>query len=117
MKDINISFDKNNIKDSLIIKFSFNEYKNDIEFVLIDRRRKVIKKEDIQLKKNEECNKNKIKEKPKFNYFILIIEWFIYIDNIDFSKYDIVVNIYQMIFNDYRENLKINDGNKNKIED
>ena len=55
MKDINISFDKNNIKDSLIIKFSFNEYKNDIEFVLIDRRRKVIKKENIQLKKNEEC--------------------------------------------------------------
>ena len=63
-------------------------------------------------------NVNKIKKKkPKFNYFILIKEWFIYIDNIDFSKYDIVVNIYQMIFNDYKENLKINDGNKNKIED
>jgi len=123
LKDINISFDKNSIKDSLIIKFSSNEYKNDIEFVLIDRRRQIIKKEDIQLKKNEEskkneeCKKNEIKEKPKFNYSILIKEWFIYIDNIDFSKYDIVVNIYQMIFNDYRGNLNISDGDKNKIED
>ena len=61
LKDINISFDKNDIKDSLILKMSsprFNE--ETIEFFLIDRKRNT--KDKKEMKEIKEDNKKKKKD-------------------------------------------------------
>ena len=121
LKDINLTFDKNEIKDSLIIKFTYNDNSgitDRLEFIIINRKR--IKKKDKEEKNDlekKEIKKNEIKQKEKYNYDILIKDWLSYLDNINFKNYENVVNIYQMIFNEYRGNLKINAQDKNEIEE
>ena len=118
-----MTFDKNEIKDSLIIKFFYNDIVNDntdkLEFIIIDRKRKIIKDNEENEEKDvkKEIKINEIKQKEKYNYSLLVKEWLNYLDNIDFKNFENVVNIYQMIFNEYRGNLKINDEDKNKIEE
>ena len=76
LKDINISFDKNDIKDSLILKMSsprFNE--ETIEFFLIDRKRntkdkkeiKEIKEDNNKEKKDSINNENNIEDVKNIN--------------------------------------------------
>ena len=140
LKDINISFDKNDVKDSLILKMSsprFNE--ETIEFLLINRKRiskeikeiKETKEDDNKEKKNsnnnenngnqnnikgkKDNNMNQIKKNEKNNYSILIKEWFTYLDMNDFKKYDLVIEDYSMIFSGFRGNLNVKDGENDKI--
>ena len=127
LKDIKLAFDKNEIKDSLIIKFTYTDIIKDnsdkLELTIIDRKRKIIKdneeKEKGEKEKEEkkDIKKNEIKQKEKYNYSIIIKEWLDYLDNIDFKKYENIASIYQMIFNEYRGNLKINDEEQNTIEE
>jgi hypothetical protein len=127
LKDIKLAFDKNEIKDSLIIKFTYTDIIKDnsdkLELTIIDRKRKIIKdneeKEKGEKEKEEkkDIKKNEIKQKEKYNYSIIIKEWLDYLDNIDFKKYENIVSIYQMIFNEYRGNLKVNEEENNTIEE
>ena len=127
LKDIKLAFDKNEIKDSLIIKFTYTDIIKDnsdkLELTIIDRKRKIIKDNEEKEKGEKEkedkkdIKKNEIKQKEKYNYSIIIKEWLDYLDNIDFKKYENIASIYQMIFNEYRGNLKINDEEQNTIEE
>ena len=127
LKDIKLAFDKNEIKDSLIIKFTYTDIIKDnsdkLELTIIDRKRKIIKEKEEKEKGEKEkeekkdIKKNEIKQKEKYNYSIIIKEWLDYLDNIDFKKYENIVSIYQMIFNEYRGNLKVNEEENNTIEE
>ena len=100
LKDINLNFDKNEIRDSLILQISENKYKENIEFILIDRKKSIKKPEEINTDE-----KNEIKKKEKYNYSILIKEWFTYIDSNNFNKYELVLDEYKMLFSEYRGKL------------
>ena len=112
LKDLNLFFDKNKQKNSLIIKLNYKKFKNDIEFILIDRKRKS-QLEELNLV--EEEDNNEIKEKS--DYSIILNDWFSYIDNIDFKKYDIVLSKYKILFKDNKRNIKLNDMKKEKVEE
>jgi hypothetical protein len=132
LKDMSLYFDKNELKNTLIINFSSTESKENIEFSVINRK-SIIDKENTtnrilnnNLSDNnnneiKEENKNDIKENDnkenKFNYSLLIKEWFTYIDKMDFKTYDLVVNKYEMLFNESRENFNINEGSHSEIEE
>ena len=119
LKDLDLSFDKNDLKDSLILNLSNSGYK-DIEFYIINRKRAIKKKEDINLNKNEvkdKINNNEIKEKEKYNYSIIIKEWFTYKDSNNFKNYELVLNEYRMLFNGYRGKLIIKDDDESKMKE
>ena len=71
--------------------------------------------------KSNKIAKNEIKEikekKVKINNSNLMKEWFDYLNNIDFKKYEIVIYNYKMIFRDYKGKLKIKSGEKNLIKE
>ena len=129
LRDMYLSFDKNERINTLILKLSSDDIFFEIEFVLIDRKKKIIEEEkdeedeenkekEIKAKKTDEEIKNEIKENIRLNYALLIKEWFTYIDNINFkTKYENVVNLYQMLFNDYRGRLKIKSKDKDTLEE
>ncbi len=144
LKDMNIYFDKNTVKKSLIINISSKKNNENMEFTLIDRKQKVQAEKTVErIRKNNSCiilneknitldqkkekeNKNEIKDnknkeneknEKNLNYSILIKEWFTYMDRIDFTKYEIVINKYDMLFNESRESLKIKEVNVSEIEE
>ena len=137
LKGMDISLETDKINNSIIFKFASSKKKNEIQFILIDRQRKIEKKininntkfkneynEKIKIKddkseQNKDIIKNEIKEikdekeeKQKINYSNLMKEWFDYLNNIDFKKYEIVIYNYKMIFRDYKGKLKIKSGEK-----
>ena len=75
------------------------------------------KRKKKKKKKKKDIKKNEIKQKEKYNYTKLTKEMLNYLENIDFKNYENVVNIYQMIFNEYRGNIKIKNDENNKIEE
>ena len=115
LKDLNLIFDKNQENNSLILKFDNKKYKNDLEFVFIDRRKKE-GKEELDLVEEEE-NNEKSEKKEKLNTSIIIKGWFCYIDNINFKTYDIVLSKYKILFKENKRNLKVKEIKSNKIEE
>jgi len=83
----------------------------------------IIKETESKEKENKDKNvkdDNKIKENnkdKKFNYSILIKEWFTYIDGMDFKEYDVVINKYDMLFNEDRQSLNVKENETSKIEE
>ena len=116
LKDINLIFDKNEQKDSLIVKINHKKYKNDIEFVLIDRKSKEQKGELNLIEEEEEFNEIIEKDKQS-DYSILMNEWFSYQDNINFKNYDIVLSKYKLFFKDNKRKMKVKEINSNKIQE
>ena len=114
LKDLNLIFDKNEENNSLIIKFNNKKYKNDLEFIFIDRRKKE-EKEDLDLVEEEIEEKDEKNE--KLNPNIIIRDWFCYIDNINFKNYDIVLSKYNILFRDNKRNLKFKEIKSNKLEE
>ena len=99
---------------------------NEKNITLNKNQEKENKNEIKEKQKNEKENKNEIKEnknkgneknEKNLNYSILIKEWFTYMDRIDFTKYEIVINKYDMLFNESRESLKIKEVNVSEIEE
>jgi hypothetical protein len=86
LKDINISFDKNDIKDSLILKMSSHRFNEEtIEFFLIDRKRntkeekeiKEIKEDNNKEKKDSINNENNNEDVKNINILDKLIFFFI----------------------------------------
>ncbi len=118
LKDINFFFDRNDQKNSLILKLNKSIYKNDIEFIMLNRKPIEIPKTYLNNKLDlvEEEEKDEIIEKEeKSDYSLLIQEWFEYQDNVNFSNYDIVLNEYKILFIDNTINVKFNDIKIEKI--
>ena len=116
LKDINFIFDKNEQKNSLILKMNNKKYKNDIEFVLINRKREEKKEELNLVEEEEEINEKNEKDKQS-DYSILMNQWFLYQDNINFKKYDIVLSKYKLFFKDNKRKMKVKEINPNKIQE
>ena len=116
LKDINFIFDKNEQKNSLILKMNNKKYKNDIEFVLINRKREEKKEELNLVEEDEEINEKNEKDKQS-DYSILMNQWFLYQDNINFKKYDIVLSKYKLFFKDNKRKMKVKEINPNKIQE
>ena len=116
LKDINFIFDKNEQKNSLILKINNKKYKNDIEFLLIDRKSKE-KKEELNLIEEEEEFNEIIEKDKQSDYSILMNEWFSYQDNINFKNYDIVLSKYKLFFKDNKRKMKVKEINSTKIQE
>ena len=115
LKDINLFFDKNDQNNSLILKLNYKKFKYDIEFIMIDRKRKD-NLEELSLVEDEHNNTNNDKEK-KYDYSMIIKEWFTYADIIKFNQYDLVLNKYKIFFRDNKKNIKIKKTNPEKIKE
>ena len=122
LKDLNLTFDKNEKNKSLILKLSLSKTKKknskDIEFVLIDRSRKVknINENDVNLVDDELIKENENKDE-NLKYSTLMNQWFSYQDKVNFKNYDIVLNKYKILFSDSKGYLKITEKKKNRIEE
>jgi hypothetical protein len=120
LKDINLTFDKNEKNSSLILKLSLSKTKKknnkDIEFVLIDRSRKMENVNEVNLVDDELIKENEDKDE-KSKYSLLMNQWFSYQDKINFKTYDIVLNKYKILFSDSKGYLKISEKKKNRIEE
>ena len=120
LKDLNLTFDKNEKNDSLILKLSLTKAKKknnkDLEFVLIDRRRKIenVNENKVNLVDDELIKEN---EDEKSKYSKLMNQWFSYQDKVNFKNYDIVLNKYKILFSDNKGYLKITEKKRNKIEE
>lgn len=114
LKDMSFDFDKNEHKHTLILRVNHKRYKNEIEFFIIDRKRK-FNNEELNLVEEDENTNKIIGKKNNWDYSILIKEWFSYQDNIDFKKYDLVLNNYKILFKDIKRKFKVNVLNKEKI--
>ena len=115
LKDINLFFDKNDQNNSLILKLNYKKFKYDIEFIMIDRKRKN-NLEELSLVEDEHNNTNNDKEK-KYDYSMIIKEWFTYADIVKFNQYDLVLNKYKIFFRDNKKNIKIKKTNPEKIKE
>ena len=115
LRDINLFFDKNEQNDSLILKLNYKKFKYDLEFIMIDRKRKD-NLEELCLVEDQHNNINNEKDK-KYDYSIIIKEWFTYVDNIKFNQYDIILNKYKIFFRDNKMNIKIKNKNTEKIKE
>jgi GTPase involved in cell partitioning and DNA repair len=100
----------------LILKINNKKYKNDIEFLLIDRKSKE-KKEELNLIEEEEEFNEIIEKDKQSDYSILMNEWFSYQDNINFKNYDIVLNKYKLFFKDNKRKMKVKEINSTKIQE
>ena len=112
LKDLNLEFDKNKEHNSLILKLNYKKFNNDIEFKIIDRKRKSTI-EELNLVEEEENNERD----GKSDYSIVLKDWFSYLDNINFKKYDIVLSKYKILFNDKKRNVKVKDMSPTKVEE
>jgi len=110
LKDIDIKsiFIKNEQKENLILKLKETKYGKNIEFELIDRKAKN-KLEEIQLVLNE--NNDKRKE------FLENLKLFNIGNNMNFKKYDLIINKYKILFNDAKNNFKIKKKSNKKSEE
>ena len=113
LKDLNLEFDKNKEHNSLILKLNYKKFNNDVEFKIIDRKRKSTI-EELNLVEEDEDNNER---DDKSDYSIILEDWFSYLDNINFKKYDIVLSKYKILFNDKKRNVKVNDMNPTKVEE
>ena len=122
LKDINLIFDKNEKNNSLILKLSLSKTKKknnkDIEFLLIDRSRKIenVNENEVNLVEDE-LIKDNVDKDEKSKYSELMNQWFSYQDKINFKNYDIVLNKYKILFSDSKGYLKITEKKKNRIEE
>ena len=110
LKDLNIDsiFIKNEKNGNLILKLTETKFGKNIEFELIDRKRKN-KLDEMNLVLNEY---NDIK-----NEFLENIKLFNVGKNVDFKKYELVINKYKIIFNDSKNNFKIKKKSNKKSEE
>ncbi len=116
LNEINFVFDKKNINQSLILDLNKTHYKDNLEFVLINRKQKNNKKEDNIFNLDYE------EEEDEFDYSSLIKNWFVHQNtNLNiFKKYNLIIKNYRIIFNESRDklesaigkNLDINEYNK-----
>ena len=83
----------------------------------------IIRETESKKKENKDQNTkddNEIKENnkdKKFDYSILLQEWFTYKDLLNFNKYELVINKYDMLFNEDRQSLKVKENETSKIEE
>ena len=116
LNEINFVFDKNNDKHSLILDLSKTNYKDKLEFILINRKRKKIKNGESIFDFEDEEDDN------EYDYSTLIKNWFVYQNNnmMKLKKYKTIIKKYRIIFNELRDkqefaigkNLDINEYNK-----
>ena len=122
LKDLNLTFDKNEKNNSLILKLSLSKTKKknnkDIEFLLIDRSRKMenVNENEVNLVEDE-LIKDNVDKDEKSKYSELMNQWFSYQDKVNFKNYDIVLNKYKILFSDSKGYLKITEKKKNRIEE
>ena len=114
IKDKNNDIIKNEIKEVKEVK-EVKEIKDKNNQIAKNEIKEVKEVKEIKDKSNK-IAKNEIKEikekKVKINNSNLMKEWFDYLNNIDFKKYEIVIYNYKMIFRDYKGKLKIKSGEK-----
>ena len=122
LKDINLIFVKNEKNNSLILKLSLSKTKKknnkDIEFLLIDRSRKIenVNENEVNLV-DDELIKENVDKDEKSKYSVLMNQRFSYQDKVNFKNYDIVLNKYKILFSDSKGYLKISEKKKNRIEE
>ena len=101
---------------SKIIKNNELKVENSNKKVLIDKF-----ENNTKIKTNSIIINNSVKEtevkKEKINYSKIIIEWFVYLDNIKFHQYDLIINNYTIIFNKYKTKLKLKKKKKSLIKE
>ena len=110
LKDLNINllFEKNEKNGNLILKLKDTKYKENIEFELINRKRKN-KLNEINLVLNEHLDNNcEFLENLKSNNIG---------NNIDFKKYNMVIEKYKILFNGDKNNFKIKEKSEKKIKE
>ena len=116
LRDLDFSLDNNYINNSLILNFSSESHEN-LEFILIDREKKIKNRKNEEKKEIQKGNSQKeIKvNNDKFDYTIIIKEWFKYLENIHFEEYNIVITNYKIIFNEFKKKKKLNIIEESKI--
>ena len=102
LNEMNLIFDKNKNNNSLILDLSETQYKNKLEFVLIDRKH-------IKLKNPNDFKFDKEKNDIESDYSSLIEKWFTHQNNniILFKKYDSILKNYRLLFNEKRDKIKL----------
>lgn len=102
-KKIDKFYDKNRIeKIDKLDKKVIGKIENDKNIDITDKNEKMSK--NVSTIKNE----INVKKEEKLNYSILFKDWFIYLDNIDFKQYQLVINNYKLFFNECKKYLKVN---------
>ena len=115
LKHMDLKFNKNEKKNSLILNLLKNEKNYYIEFTLIDRTRKEYKLIDLV---EDEIEENKKKDKKsEFDYSILKKNWLSYLDVIKFKNYNLVIHKYKILFINCKQNIKIKKKNKKEVEE
>jgi hypothetical protein len=120
LKEMNFLFDRDEIKNSLILNLSKTSYKNNIEFIFADKQPKEMPNNDNSnlVEEDNNNNNNKIIEtEEKSVYSILIKEWFTYQDYIKFNQYDVVLSEYKLLFMDKKINIKFDEKKIDKLEE
>ena len=102
LNEINFVFDKKNINQSLVLDLNKTHYKDNLEFVLINRKQKNNKKEDNIFNLDYE------EEEDEFDYSSLIKNWFVHQNkNLNiFKKFNLIIKNYRIIFNESRDKLE-----------
>ena len=133
-EDKKINKYNNNIienEDKKVNKYNNNIIENEVSKIIENNELKVDNsnkkvlinklKNNTKIKTNSIIINNSVKEtevkKEKINYSKIIIEWFIYLDNIKFHKYDLIINNYTLIFNKYKTKLKLKKKKKSFIKE
>ena len=93
LNKMNLIFDKNDDNGSLILDLSNTNYKNVLEFFLIDRKH-------IKLKNKNDFKFDKEKDDKEKDYSTFLQEWFTHQNNniIQFKKYDAILTNYRILF-------------------
>lgn len=120
LKDMNFIFDRNEERKSLILKLNKTKYKNDIEFIILNRNLNIVRKDSNSIDEEED----KIKDideilgnDDKSDYSVLKKDWSNFQDIVKFSYYDIVLNEYKILFIDSKINIKFNDKKIDKLDE
>ena len=117
---MNFIFDRNEERKSLILKLNKTKYKNDIEFIILNRNLNIVRKDSNSIDEEED----KIKDideilgnDDKSDYSVLKKDWSNFQDIVKFSYYDIVLNEYKILFIDSKINIKFNDKKIDKLDE
>ena len=105
--NLDLTLEQKEKNNSLLLKITSINLQNDInlEFILINR--KMTKKNCGNINNKNNIKNNDIMDikEEKSNNSNMIKEWFEYLKNIDFTKYETVINEYKIIFSERKKNI------------